>query len=63
MRNQWNVRNLFVSWLRQVETYLNDMGMTGMASVWAMARRRLVSEGYGHDEPGVCLGDGQLLGY
>ena len=24
----------------QTEAYLKDMGMTGLASVWAMARRR-----------------------
>ena len=28
------------SWLRQVESYLKDTGMAGLASVWAMARRR-----------------------
>ena len=28
------------SCLRQVEAYLKDMGMTGLASAWAMARRR-----------------------
>ena len=28
------------SWLRQVESYLKDAGMAGLASVWAMARRR-----------------------
>ena len=28
------------SWLRQVESYLKDAGMTGLASVWAMAIRR-----------------------
>ena len=28
------------SWLRQVESYRRDMGMTGLASAWAMARRR-----------------------
>ena len=25
---------------RQVESYLKDMGMAGLASAWAMARRR-----------------------
>ena len=30
---------LMASWLRQVEVYLKDMGMTGLASAWAMARR------------------------
>ena len=29
-----------VSWLCQAESYLRDMGMTGLASAWAMARRR-----------------------
>ena len=28
------------SWLRQVESYLKDTGMAGLASAWAMARRR-----------------------
>ena len=28
------------SYLRQVESYLKDMGMAGLASAWAMARRR-----------------------
>ena len=28
------------SWLRQVESYLKDTGMTGLAPAWAMARRR-----------------------
>ena len=28
------------SWLRPVESYLKDMGMTGLASAWAMARLR-----------------------
>ena len=27
-------------WLRQVELYLEDMGKTGLASAYAMARRR-----------------------
>ena len=31
---------LHVSWLRQVESIVNDMGMAGLASAWAMARRR-----------------------
>ena len=30
----------FDSRSRQVEFYLKDMGMTGLASAWAMARRR-----------------------
>ena len=29
-----------------------------MASAWPMARRRPIWK-YGHDGPGVCLGDGQ----
>ena len=28
------------SWLRQVESYLKDAGMTGLASAGAMVRRR-----------------------
>ena len=28
------------SWLRQVESYLKDTGMAGLASAWVMARRR-----------------------
>ena len=28
------------SWLRQVESYLRDTGMAGLASVWAMAKRK-----------------------
>ena len=28
------------SWLRQVESYLKDTGMVGLASAWAIARRR-----------------------
>ena len=28
------------SWLRQVASYLKDTGMAGLASAWAMARRR-----------------------
>ena len=28
------------SWLRKVESYLEDAGMAGLASAWAMARRR-----------------------
>ena len=27
-------------WLRQVGSYLRDAGMAGLASIWAMARRR-----------------------
>ena len=27
-------------WLRKVESYLKDAGMAGLASAWAMARRR-----------------------
>ena len=42
----------------QMEAYLKDVGMTGLAFTWAMARRSL-SEGCGHGGPGVCLGDGQ----
>ena len=28
------------SWLRHVKSYLKDMGMAGLASVWTMARQR-----------------------
>ena len=28
------------SWLRQIECYLKDTGMVGLASAWALARRR-----------------------
>ena len=28
------------SWLRQVESYLKDMGMAGLTSAWATASRR-----------------------
>ena len=28
------------SWLRLVESYLKDTGMAGLASPWAMARRK-----------------------
>ena len=28
------------SWLRQMESYLTDIDMTGLVSAWAMARRR-----------------------
>ena len=28
-------------WLRQMESHLKDTGMAGLASAWAMARRRL----------------------
>ena len=31
---------VFVTWLREVESYLKDAGMAGLASAWAMARRR-----------------------
>ena len=63
----------------QTKAYLKDMDMMGLASAWAMARRKPIwriwtwwawrlpwrwpdeslSEGYGHDGPDVCLGDGQ----
>ena len=65
--------------VESMEAYLMYMGMTDLASAWAMARRRPIwriwawrtwrlpgrwpdgglSVGYGHDGPGVCLGDGQ----
>ena len=34
------VHLIMASWLRQVESYLKDTGMTGQASAWAMAKRR-----------------------
>ena len=40
-------------WLRQVESYPQD---TGLAGRWSDGG---LSEGYGHDGPGVCLGDSQ----
>ena len=43
--------------LRQVETYPKNTGMAGLASVWAMARRRPI-EGYGHGVPGRWLDGG-----
>ena len=44
--------------LRHVEAYLKDICMAGLAFAWAVARRR-PPEGYGHDGPGVRLGDCQ----
>ena len=29
------------SWMRQVESYLKDLGMSGLAFAWTMARQRL----------------------
>ena len=43
----------------QTEAYLKDIGMTGLTSAWAMAIDGVLSEGYGHEGPGVCVGDGQ----
>ena len=56
----WTMRSgrPHASWLRQVEFYLMDIDMTDLVSVWAMARRGL-SQGYGHNGPAVCLGNGQ----
>ena len=31
---------VLLSWLRQVQSYLKDAGMAGLAFAWAMARRR-----------------------
>ena len=50
------------SWLHQVEAYLKDTGMTFLASAWRWPDGGL-TEGYGHDGPGVCLGDGQTVAY
>ena len=41
--------------------YLKGMGLSDLASAWTMARG--LSEGYEHDGPGVCLGDGQTEAY
>ena len=41
------------SWLRQVQSYLRDRRLPGR---WPDG---VLSEGYGHDGPGDCLGDGQ----
>ena len=46
------------SWLRQVDSYLKDMDMTGLASSWPA-----YPEGYGHGGPGVCPDDGQTEAY
>ena len=43
----------------QTVAYLKGTGMTGLASAWAMDGG--LSERYGHDGPGVCLGDGQTV--
>ena len=37
------------------------MCMTDLAFAWAMAR--VLSEGYGHDGPGVSLGDNRTESY
>ena len=44
------------SWLRQVESYLKDMGMTGLASAWAMARRRTKEYRHKVDAATRCSG-------
>ena len=51
-----------VSWLRQTEVYLKDMDMTAwrLPGQWPDGG---LSEGYGHDGPGVYLGDGQTEAY
>ena len=46
-----------------MESYLKDTGMVGLASAWTITRRRPIFEGYGHDGPGVCLGDGRTKAY
>ena len=43
------------SWLHQVEAYLKDMDMTGLASVCGRWPNGDLSEGYGHDGPGILL--------
>ena len=50
------------SWLRQVEVYLKNTGMTGLASPGRWPDGGL-SERYGHGGPGVCLDDGQTEAY
>ena len=50
------------SWLCQVEAFLKDIGRRA----WRLSGRWPdggLSEGYGHDGPGVCLGDGQTEAY
>ena len=42
-----------VAWLRQVESYMKDTGMMGLASAWAMARRR--PKDYRHKVGGDAL--------
>ena len=47
------------SWLRKVESYLKDAGMAGMAglaSAWAMARRRPKEYRRKVDAPTRCSG-------
>ena len=44
------------SWLRQVESYLKDAGMTGLASAWAMGRRRPKEYGRKVDAATRCSG-------
>ena len=50
------------SWLRQVEAYLKDMGMTGLGLLGQWPDGGLF-EGYERDGHGVCLGDGQTEAY
>ena len=50
------------SWWRQVESYLRDsLGMAGLASEWAMARRRPFMKNRCMAGP-ASLGDGQTEG-
>ena len=44
------------SWLRQMESYLRDAGMAGLASAWAMARRR--TKEYRHKVDAATLRSG-----
>ena len=44
------------SWLRQVESYLKDMDMTGLGSAWAMARRRTKEYPHKVDAATRCSG-------
>ena len=43
-------------WLRQVESYLRDMGMAGLASAWAIARRRPKEYRHKLDAAARCSG-------
>ena len=44
------------SWLRQVESYLRDTGMAGLASAWAMTRREAEGDRRKVDAATRCSG-------